>query len=50
MLRLIPATDLVRGIREIEMHIRNPSELKEEHYLGQSVLKFVGPTAIWSFR
>jgi len=50
MLRLIPATDLVRGIREIEMHIRNPSELKEEHYLGQSVLKFEGPTAIWSFR
>jgi len=50
MLRLIPATDRVRGIREIKMRTRHRQERKKEHQLGQSVLKFVGPTAIWSFR
>jgi hypothetical protein len=50
MLRLIPATDRVRGIREIKMRARNRPEREKDYRLGQSVLKFVGPTAIWSFR
>ena len=49
MLRLIPATDRVRGIREIKMRTRNGPERETQHQLGQSVLKFFGPTAVWSF-
>jgi hypothetical protein len=50
ILLLIPATENVRGIREIKMRTRSLPEREEEHPLGQSVLKFVGPSAIWSFR
>jgi Family of unknown function (DUF5829) len=50
MLLLISATDRVRGIREIKMRTRSVSEREQEHQLGRSLLKFVGPTAIWSFR
>jgi hypothetical protein len=49
-LRLIPATENVRGVREIKMRTRALPQPKEEHRLGQSVLKCVGRTAIWSFR
>lgn len=48
-LLLIPATKSVRGIREITMRTRNPSEPGEEHQLGQSTLTFAGSSAIWSF-
>lgn len=47
---LIPATERVSGIREIKMRTRSLSHCEEEHRLGQSVLKFVGRSAIWSFR
>jgi Family of unknown function (DUF5829) len=50
ILRLIPATESVRGIREIRMRIRNLSQREEEHPVGRSVLNCVGPSAIWSFR
>jgi hypothetical protein len=46
---LIPGTEKVRGIREIKMRTRNPPEHEKEHHVGQSVLKFAGPSAIWSF-
>ena len=49
VLRLIPATKNVRGIREIKMRTRTLPESKE-HQLGQSTLKFAGSCAIWSFR
>jgi len=49
MLLLIPATESVRGIREIKMRTRNLTEREKEYQLGQSVLKFVGPSAVWSF-
>jgi Family of unknown function (DUF5829) len=49
ILRLIPATEGVRGIREIKMRTRGLSQREEEHPLGRSVLKCVGPSAIWSF-
>ena len=50
VLLLIPATERVRGIREIKMRARNLKEHEQEYQLGQSVLKFVGPSAVWSFR
>ena len=50
VLLLIPATKSVRGIREIKMRTRNPSEPGEQLQLGQSTLKFAGSSAIWSFR
>ena len=50
VLLLIPATESVYGIREIKMRTRNLPERETEHQLGQSVLKFVGSSAIWSFR
>jgi Family of unknown function (DUF5829) len=50
VLRLIPATEDVRGIREIKMCTRASTQPEEEHPLGQSVLKCVGRSAIWSFR
>lgn len=50
MLLVIPATDRVRGIREIKMRARNLAEREKERRVGQSVLKFVGPSATWSFR
>ena len=49
VLRLIPATKNVRGIREIKMRTRTLPQ-SEEHPLGQSTLKFAGSCAIWSFR
>jgi Family of unknown function (DUF5829) len=48
--RLIPATDGVSGIREIMMRTRSLSQPEEEHPLGQSVLKCIGRSAVWSFR
>jgi len=50
ILRMIPATESVRGIREITMRTRSRSQCQQEHPLGQSVLKLVGPSANWSFR
>jgi hypothetical protein len=50
VLHLIQATETVRGIREIKMRTRNLPERENKHQLGQSVLKFVGPSAIWSLR
>jgi Family of unknown function (DUF5829) len=49
VLRLIRATEHVRGIREIKMRTRAWPQGEEEHRLGQSVLKCVGRSAIWSF-
>jgi hypothetical protein len=48
-LLLIPATGSVRGILQIKMRTRGLSQSQEEHQLGKSVLKFFGPSAIWSF-
>ena len=50
VLRLIRATEHVRGIREIKMRTRALAPREEEHPLGQSVLKCVARSAIWSFR
>jgi Family of unknown function (DUF5829) len=50
VLRLIRATEQVRGIREIKMRTRTLAQGEEEHRLGQSVLKCVGRSAIWTFR
>jgi Family of unknown function (DUF5829) len=50
VLLLIPATNNVRGIREIKMRMRNLPECEKEHQLRQSILKFDGSSAIWSFR
>jgi len=49
VLRLIPANNDVRGIREITMRSRNLPEREKEYQLGQSTLKFAGSSAIWSF-
>jgi len=49
VLRLIPATNSVRGIREIKMRIQGLAQGEEEHPLGRSVLNCVGPSAVWSF-
>lgn len=48
-LLLIPASDSVRGIREIRMRTRNLPKRREEHSLGQSTLQFSGSSAVWSF-
>ena len=50
VLLLIPAKESVRGIREIKMRVRNAPDREKDHQLGKSVLKFVGSSAIWSFR
>lgn len=50
VLHLIPATENVRGIREITMRARSKKGYKKQHQLGQSVLKFAGLSAIWSVR
>ena len=50
VLLLIPATQSVRGIREIKMRTRNLPEREKERQLGRSTLKFAGSSAIWSFR
>ena len=50
VLRLIPASKSVRGIREIKMRTRSRLQREEEHQLGRSSLRFVGSSAIWSFR
>jgi hypothetical protein len=50
VLRLIPASKSVRGIREIRMRTRSRLQREEEHQLGRSSLRFVGSSAIWSFR
>ena len=49
VLRLIPATESLRGVREIKLRTRSPLRHEEEHRLGQSVLKCVDRSAIWSF-
>jgi hypothetical protein len=49
-LRLTPATESVRGIREVTMHTRSLAPRAAEHPLGRSVLKFVDSSAIWVFR
>jgi hypothetical protein len=50
VLALIPATESVRGIREIKMRTRNLPEREKERRLGESTLRFAGSPAIWSFR
>lgn len=50
VLLLVPATENVRGIQEIRMRTRSPSERAGEYQLGQSVLKFASGSAIWSLR
>jgi Family of unknown function (DUF5829) len=50
ILLLIPATESVRGIKEIKMRTRNLPGLEKEHQFGRSTLKFAGFSAIWSFR
>lgn len=50
LLHLIPAIESVRGIREITMRTRGLRGYEKEYQLGQSVLKFAGPHAIWSIR
>lgn len=50
VLLLIPATNSVRGIREIKMRVRNLPKHKKEHQLKESTLKFTDASAIWSFR
>jgi hypothetical protein len=50
VLALIPATESVRGIREIKMRTRNLPEREKERRLGESTLRFAGSAAIWSFR
>jgi Family of unknown function (DUF5829) len=50
VLLLIPATQNVRGIREIKMRMRNLPEHEKEHQFQQSCLKFTDSSAIWSFR
>jgi Family of unknown function (DUF5829) len=49
-LLLIRANDHVRGIREIEMRARSRPKREQEHQLGRSTLRFVGSSAVWSFR
>jgi hypothetical protein len=49
VLLLTPATESVRGIREIKMRTRSLPEREKECQLGQSTLKFAGSSAIWSF-
>ena len=50
VLVLLPATQNVRGIREIRMRTRGLPQGEQEQQLGNSELKFVGSSAIWSFR
>ncbi len=50
ILQLIPATESVFGIREIRMRMRSLPAGEVERYFGQSMMKFVGPSAVWSFR
>jgi hypothetical protein len=50
VLVLVPATESVRGIREIKMRVRNARDREKDHQSGKSVLKFVGSSAIWSFQ
>ena len=50
VLRVIPASDGVRGIREVKMRTRSQMQREEEHQLGCSTLRFVGSSATWSFR
>jgi hypothetical protein len=50
ILRVIPASESVRGIREVKMRTRSRMQREEEHQLGRSTLRFVGSSAIWSFR
>jgi len=50
VLLLVPAIKNGRGIREIKMRLRNLPEGEKEHQLGESILRFAGSSAIWSFR
>jgi len=49
VLLLIPASEGVRGIREIKMRTRRRMQREEEHRLGSSTVRFVGSSATWSF-
>ena len=49
VLRLIPATQNVRGVREIRMRMRNLSECEKQHQWRQSTLEFTASSATWSF-
>ncbi|HKG20654.1 MAG TPA: DUF5829 family protein [Blastocatellia bacterium] len=51
-LKLVPATELARGIREITMRVRRAPERESEFQFGpKSSLSFqTGGTAIWSFK
>ena len=48
-LHLIPASENIRGIRKIKMRMRNLPRHGKEFPLGQSVLKFAGSSAMWTF-
>jgi hypothetical protein len=50
VLRVIPASENFRGIREVKMRTRSRRQREDEHQLGRSTLRFVGSSAIWSFR
>jgi len=50
VLRVIPASESTRGIQEVKMRTRRQLQREEEHQLGRSCLRFVGSSAIWSFR
>ena len=49
VLRVIPS-ESVHGIREVQMRTRGWLQPEQEHQLGRSALRFVGASAIWSFR
>jgi hypothetical protein len=50
LLRVIPASESIRGIREVKMRTRNRQQREEEHQVGRSSLRFVDSSVIWSFR
>ena len=50
ILRVIPASESVRGIGEIKMRTRSWLKREEEHQFGRSSLRLFGSSAIWSFR
>ena len=50
VLRVIPASERIRGIQEVRMRTRSRLQREEEHQFGSSSLRFVGSSGIWSFR
>jgi len=50
VLQVIPASESVRGIREIKMSTRTGPKREEELQFGRSTLRFVGSSPIWSLR